>query len=295
LIADSFIILNPTANHNKAQSTWENVKSQLESNSIPYQLRITRMKSHATNIIFHHLITTYKKNKLPKNIVIIGGDGTINEVLTGIIRAINYNRNLPKIPVVIIPAGEDNIFAKKINLNHNNIVTKLKNPHIENHYIGIFNEQMKNQIGVFINKMNVGLDTSSLDYPIISYHWLKKCKNLFSIFSMIYNLSPFPIIIDDNKQIKKINNVFQSTAINDPNTDNVILKILSRKNFFQLIYIMICIIIRGSTNIKNVLTLKQSFIHIEISSLEYSHTDNEGISSQSYSLNLKKIKYPFIK
>lgn len=293
MTADCFIILNPTANHNKAQSIWKkSIKSQIEAHDIPYQLRITRMKNHATNIIFHHLITAYKNNNLPTNIVIIGGDGTVNEVLTGIIRAINYNQNLPKIPVLIIPAGRDNFFAKKIHSDSYDIMAKLKNQYIKNHYIGLFHEQMKNQIGVFTNKMNIGLDTSKLDSH---NNWLNKWKNLLSVFTMIYNLSTFPLIIEDNQKVKKSNKVFLIVAINDPNSDNVNLKILLRKNFIQLLYVMLCILIKGTNNIKTGLVLKQNFVHIEITSLEYSHTDNENIGSQSYSLNYRKTQYPFIK
>lgn len=47
-------------------------------------------------------------------VAIVGGDGTVNEAINGLLSRPDANEASSKFPVAIIPAGKDNIIAKKI-------------------------------------------------------------------------------------------------------------------------------------------------------------------------------------
>ena len=70
-------------------------------------------KQNTADVVTHNIIS----NKEAKNIIIVGGDGTINECINGIMRT-NID-NHKQIKLGIIPTGTGNDFVKSINITSN--------------------------------------------------------------------------------------------------------------------------------------------------------------------------------
>ena len=98
-------IINPKSSSGKGIRYWWTVKSELDNKNILYTAYFTRYSGHATEIAEQICNNTYGI----KNIVILGGDGTINEVINGL-------NNYKEILLGYIPSGSSNDLARSLKI-----------------------------------------------------------------------------------------------------------------------------------------------------------------------------------
>lgn len=98
-------IVNPHARSGMGQKVWSSISSHLKELTIDYQVLFTQYQRHATTI-------TQKLTSGGKHctIIILGGDGTVNEVLNGI-------ADLDLVTLGYIPIGSSNDFARGYGLS----------------------------------------------------------------------------------------------------------------------------------------------------------------------------------
>ncbi|MDF2541259.1 MAG: hypothetical protein K0S47_977 [Herbinix sp.] len=98
-------IINPKSCTGRGIKYWWIVKSELDKREIPYTANFTRHTGHATQIAEQicNSVTGIK------NIVILGGDGTFNEVANGI-------TNYKDILLGYIPSGSSNDLARSLKI-----------------------------------------------------------------------------------------------------------------------------------------------------------------------------------
>ena len=116
-----YFIVNHTSATGKCRNVLKKVIDRLSEKDAEYKLFQTKYKGHASEI-------AEKLSKLPNekiSLIVIGGDGTINEVLNGI-------TDFEKVRLGIIPAGSGNDFARgiKVDTNIDELVDKLINNHL---------------------------------------------------------------------------------------------------------------------------------------------------------------------
>lgn len=73
-------IVNPSAGTGKGYRIWKRLKKQLENEGREYRVFFTENRGDAAEIA---RALTADKNE-PKTIIIVGGEGTYNEVLNGV-------------------------------------------------------------------------------------------------------------------------------------------------------------------------------------------------------------------
>lgn len=78
----SFIV-NPNSRSGEGRNVWNRLRSIMESQGISYQYFLTEYVGHAT--VLAQRISAAGTPEDPVTLVTVGGDGTIYEVLTGII------------------------------------------------------------------------------------------------------------------------------------------------------------------------------------------------------------------
>ena len=123
-----FVVVNPHAGSGRTAREWENVKNALKDNGIPYEFRMTWCKSHATEIAFN------AAREGARRFIAVGGDGTIHEVLGGIMLFLDSFalpqtqtqpepvRRCPSIEdftLAVIPIGSGNDWIKIHNIPDN--------------------------------------------------------------------------------------------------------------------------------------------------------------------------------
>lgn len=99
------LIVNPVAGKLRARTSLLEIVEVFNEADLDVNVRITRHRGHALEIAQAARRDQYEK------IVCVGGDGTLNEVITGIVRA---GEN---IPLGYIPLGSTNDFANSLKLS----------------------------------------------------------------------------------------------------------------------------------------------------------------------------------
>lgn len=93
-------IANPNARSGLGERVWGEVEKLLKDRGVSYQVYFTKYQRHAVRIVRD--VTADGKEH---TIVVLGGDGTVNEVLNGV-------KELSKVTVGYIPIGSSNDFAR---------------------------------------------------------------------------------------------------------------------------------------------------------------------------------------
>lgn len=99
-----YFIVNPVSRSGQGMKIWEQTKETLQKKHIPYQVFFTQYNGHGKK-----LARQIAPQAVGHTLVVIGGDGTINEVLNG----------LPldcSITLSYIPVGSGNDFARGMHL-----------------------------------------------------------------------------------------------------------------------------------------------------------------------------------
>jgi YegS/Rv2252/BmrU family lipid kinase len=147
------IILNPVAGKKKAVKLWRKLEPALTQHHIHYTLHKTAYRNHAIKI------AEMLVREGVKNVIIIGGDGTANEVINGIFR---QSINAEGITVAMLSAGTGNDWVRTIGKHTSieNIIASLRNKKTYLHDIGVI-QYKKDNVGqkrYFINIAGLGFD-----------------------------------------------------------------------------------------------------------------------------------------
>lgn len=98
-------IINPKSSSGRGIRFWWVVRDELEKQKIEYTSVFTERMGHATELV-RQICTEYTGIK---NIIVLGGDGTVNEVVNGIDR-------FDEVLLGYIPSGSSNDLARSLNI-----------------------------------------------------------------------------------------------------------------------------------------------------------------------------------
>ena len=104
------LIYNPTAAQGSAGKNLSEVQSLLSSKNFDYELKLTDRRDHA------QVLASQAAESGCELVIAAGGDGTINEVINGLMLANMNGKNRPTLAV--LPVGRGNDFAFGMNIPH---------------------------------------------------------------------------------------------------------------------------------------------------------------------------------
>ena len=181
------IIINPTAGGNKTRRDAKLVYEYLKENNIPNKIHFSEQPKHITSIV-----KQLTSQKADVKLIIMGGDGTFSEALSGIV---DFN----KTTVGFIPTGSGNDFAHTMKLKRDP-VSALKDILLENtgkvDYI---------QCGELrsINIIATGLDTEVLDKYNRAKVFKGKLAYVLSLLGVLFKFKFYKFDIRaDEQEIK---------------------------------------------------------------------------------------------
>ncbi|MEP4532303.1 MAG: diacylglycerol kinase family protein [Cyclobacteriaceae bacterium] len=149
-----FVLTNPTSGKRTALKALAILEKVLTTDQVPYESHLTQTDRNGWETVGQELDETFT------DLIILGGDGTINEAVNGL----NY-----KIPVGIIPCGTGNDYAKCFNLGKSlqeQIQTAISG-RIKPVDIGVCNDRK------FLNGVGVGFDGQIVADMISQKTWLQ--------------------------------------------------------------------------------------------------------------------------
>lgn len=203
-----YFIVNETSRSGKTRQIWKDIQQSLIKADVSYEYMITQGRDHATKLASE--ISQRPEDNIC--IVVIGGDGTMNEVINGI-------ADFDKVRFGIIPTGSGNDFGGGLDLpkspeeNLQRIISSYKAG--ENSYravdIGLV-RWGQNQKKLFGISSGIGLDAIVCKKALSSK--LKNVLNKLELGSLTYVLltiitlfsmktADFEISYDNNKSTLK--------------------------------------------------------------------------------------------
>ena len=183
------LLVNEVAGNGNAIKADKELQDILKEMNIPFK----RQKSHypgelvvlAQNYANLHLSSEHV-------LIVVGGDGSFNEVLNGI-----KTSNYPETAITYLPAGTGNDFARGAGLTADPrqlINNLLRDPEPEQVDCGFFTSNIK-QIpkGYFVNNFGIGFDAFVVHQS--NHEQLKKHLNHLNSGNMIYGLNIIKALI----------------------------------------------------------------------------------------------------
>ncbi len=209
-----YFIVNTTARRGNAAHVWNEAKVVLRKKAIPYKAFETTFEGHATQIA--QALTEHVSE--PVNIIILGGDGTINEVVNGIV-------DFSKVRIGVIPTGSGNDFARGLDIKGSteqiieDILSCKQGTMLD---LGRVQWGAKRQERLFVISSGVGFDALVVKKSMTSH--LKKILNALHLGKLTYVLLAIQSLLTmdtfdlkmtlGSKPEKKYKNVIFSAAMN---------------------------------------------------------------------------------
>lgn len=103
-----FVIVNPNAGKRKGEKDWLEIAAQLTAAKIEFVNVFTEHRGHAVVLTRKYIENGYR------NIIVVGGDGTLNEVVNGIFAQAHVPTD--RIILAMIPVGTGNDWCRMFNI-----------------------------------------------------------------------------------------------------------------------------------------------------------------------------------
>lgn len=192
----------------------ENIKTYLARHNYQFEVCLTH-KSGAQHLVTQLINNTSNDDKI---ILVIGGDGTLNQAVNGVKNSININRSL-----AYISAGSGNDFMNGLNIRNKDEIKMLQKildmskpltvniGHIKSDHLDSY----------FINNIGIGFDAD-----IVHFANASKSKYLLNKFNLgtlsyLFQLTKvrqpgFSVTVKCGNHLETTNNVFLCTTSNHP-------------------------------------------------------------------------------
>lgn len=186
------LFLNPVAGNGQALKAYRKLCNILKNEKIAFNTTVSKKPEQ-----FIQLAKEYGQKEHPINerLIIIGGDGSLNQVLNGIKHSSHSD-----IPLTYLSAGSGNDFARaaKISNDPQKLVDSLlKQPKIEKVDCGSFtNLNSPKEVTYFVNNLGIGFDAYVVHRSNAAA--LKKGLNRLHFGNMIYSFNIINALIHQN-------------------------------------------------------------------------------------------------
>ena len=183
------IIFNPMAQSGKSKTVLDKVCQRLEQENREYEVHQTLGRGHA-------MLLAEQISQFAEEIIVIGGDGTLHEVLNGIV-------NPQAVRLALLPAGTGNDFCTGVHIPNDpdEVITKVLNGQTQpTDYIDFSGKRCLNVGGM-------GMDVDVLER--VSRGKMKgKIKYLWSLLSSMFTFKGYQIRLSVNGKVYNENALF---------------------------------------------------------------------------------------
>lgn len=199
------IIYNPVAGGGTSTIAVRLVRSELQRRNINFNLQTTKYPGHAEYLA--RRLSEQSRSSLKNRVVmVIGGDGTLHEVLNGLLKGADSEGQ--KLPLAYIPAGSGNDFARGFGLSLKpeaalSQILDAKAPVTIN--VGHYHEDNRGEDGYFLNNIGIGFDAAivsrtnaSRRKKSLNHVKMGRLSYLSNAFGVLYNQHSFRLAVSAN-------------------------------------------------------------------------------------------------
>lgn len=158
----SMVIVNPVSANGRTGRNWPRIAGEMKEAGLQFDVQITSKSGEATLLAQTALQQGYQ------NIIAVGGDGTLNEVLNGFFESENSSLINPEARLGLISSGTGRDFIKTINYSKDikQACRTLARNHTRTIDIGKVcyqNSEEKRSSSFYINIAGMGMDGETVD------------------------------------------------------------------------------------------------------------------------------------
>jgi diacylglycerol kinase (ATP) len=153
LITDVYTIVNPRAAHGQGGKKWDQIHECLLREKISVTVDFTERQMHAFELAKNAV------NKGFRRIVCVGGDGTFNEIMNGILQSGTPSVLFPELAIIPVGTGSDFVRSLKIPLRIKDAVSVIKHGKIKLIDVGraVFKKGKRKWQRYFANVFDAGI------------------------------------------------------------------------------------------------------------------------------------------
>ena len=147
------VVVNPNAGAKKGEKDWPKIAELLKENGIEYVAVLTTHRGHAIDITRQYIEQGFIK------IIVVGGDGTLNEVINGIFLQDKYRSTDITVGMIMVGTGNDWGRTFGIPLKYKEAIKLIKEGKTFIQDVGKVSYQAdKTHIRYFLNMAGLGYD-----------------------------------------------------------------------------------------------------------------------------------------
>ncbi|MCD4653640.1 diacylglycerol kinase family lipid kinase [bacterium] len=192
------IILNPSATRGRGADKWRQIQESLLNMELDYTVRETEFSGHAEKICKEAWLFGERR------FIAVGGDGTVHEVLNGILASKPEEKNSV---IGQFPLGTANDWFRSLNIKNGipGILELLRNDSNRPHDVGIanFNENKPAKTRYYLTIAGVGFDSivAETTHKQACIKKVSRFRFLLNVFRCLgsYDAPEMKIIIDDQE------------------------------------------------------------------------------------------------
>ncbi len=297
-----FAIVNPTSGNGAAKKKWPLIYNELTICEFDFEFSFTNYEKHAVKLVQQAIKQGFTK------FISIGGDGTLHNIVNGIL-SLNP-LNISEISIGIIPIGTGNDWVKtyQISKDYKRAIQILKKENTTKQDIGKITINETKEVVYFNNLAGIGFD----GYVVHKVHKYKNLGFLAYLTGALVSLTSYKKstlkITFNNTQLHQKTLMLliglcnfsgggmQLTKNPDPRDGFFDISFISKFNLFNILGNILKLFNGKITNHKKVSTYKTSFLKVKVldSQNTYIQADGEIIGSGSFTVLLLEKSINFI-
>lgn len=299
------LLVNETAGNGNAKKANIALQQVLNELNIPFTWQKSRFPKELTTLAKNYANTNPSENNI---LIVVGGDGSFNEVLNGI-KASNY----PDTPITYLPAGTGNDFARGAGLTADprqlvhNLLNDLAPEQVD---CGYFSANIPGEnTGYFVNNFEIGFDAFIVYQS--NHEKLKDMLNRLNLGNLIYGLNvvkalaqqdTFTVTVKNKAKTWRYSDAYFVTTTNHPyfgggfailpkadvyshHLDTVIVE---KPSLSKFIFLFSKLLKDGShVNAPQFHYVEAQEIQVETRKPEFAQIDGEDVNAQGFKVKFK--------
>ena len=147
-----FVIVNPVSGNGAAKKKWKFINNELTHQNFDFEFKFTEHKNHSSELTKEAIKHGFT------NFISVGGDGTLHNIINGVL-SLNPT-NILKIKIGIIAVGTGNDWIKNYNIpvNYKKAIEIIKSSNTIKQDIGKLTISSTNKTVYFNNLAGIGFD-----------------------------------------------------------------------------------------------------------------------------------------
>lgn len=297
-----FVIINPTSGNGSGKRKWPIIKQLLESNEFKFSHAFTEYATHSRTLAENAVKYGFR------NIICLGGDGTLHNVLNGIMNQSVVPSDRVTVGVIPVGTGNDWVRSFGISRDFKKAVLTIKSGRVKTQDIGriSFADPDKDQV-YFMNISGIGFDGYVVS-RVEKYKMLGPLAYLFGAIAGILSFKNFKVVVTLNSQVIQENALMVLIGLGrysgggmqltkDPDPFDGFLDVSIAKDFnnFDILKNLANLFNGKIVSHYKVSTYKASTIQIEVDEnvQPYIQADGELLSGKKFSITSLPKKFCF--